>query len=100
MLGTMVSTQSQSQTRSMDSPKTTQGVKDFPQLASLRFLLGLFESALPSAYTLITARFYTQEEQPWRFSLWGLGNTILPVPFILMFYGVGQAPVHHIQPWR
>lgn len=78
----------------------TTGVKNFEGLAALRFLLGLFESAMAPGFTTITSRFYTQAEQPLRFSLWTLANTIFPIPFLVIFFGLGQTSDHPLQPWR
>ena len=51
-------------------------------------------------FTATTARFYTQIEQPLRFSLWTLANTIMPIPFLLIFYGIAHVGDHPLQPWR
>lgn len=54
--------------------------KTFTGLAVLRFLLGASESVVTPGFALITARFYTRQEQPLRMALWyccnGLGSTI------------------------
>lgn len=52
------------------------------------------------AFTTTTARFYTQKEQPLRFALWTLANTILPIPFLLIYYGFGTIANPALQNWR
>ena len=46
----------------------------------VRGLLGLLESLVTPGFGLITARFYTRQEQPLRFNLWycfnGVGNMV------------------------
>lgn len=78
----------------------TAGVHNFAALGALRFLLGMFEAAMAPGFTMITSRFYTQTEQPLRFSLWTLANTIFPIPFLVVFFGLGQLSHHPLDPWR
>jgi hypothetical protein len=33
---------------------------------------------------------YTQEEKPFRFGLWTVTNGALPVPFLVIYYGLGH----------
>ncbi|EIW72048.1 hypothetical protein TREMEDRAFT_58197 [Tremella mesenterica DSM 1558] len=76
------------------------GVHSFGALAAVRFLLGFFESAMAPGFTATTARFYNQTEQPLRYSLWTLANTLFPIPFLLIFFGIGKASDVPLQPWR
>ena len=81
----------------------TTGVQNYQGLFACRFLLGIFEAATVSALTLTTARFYTPVEQPARFAIWSLGNNITPIPFLLIFFGLGQTPTLNngtFAPWR
>lgn len=52
----------------------------FPGLMAVRTLLGAAESVVTPGFALLTARFYTRQEQPLRFALWyscnGLGSCI------------------------
>lgn len=52
----------------------------FGGLMAVRTLLGAAESVVTPGFALLTARFYTRQEQPFRFSLWyscnGLGSCI------------------------
>ncbi|KAI5475482.1 MFS general substrate transporter [Pseudohyphozyma bogoriensis] len=76
------------------------GVKTFGQAFALRFLLGIFESALAPGLTLITSMWYTQKEQPFRFGLWSCLNGALPIPFIVIYYALGHVKDTSIAPWR
>lgn len=33
---------------------------------------------------------YTQEEKPFRFGLWTVTNGAMPVPFLVIYYGLGH----------
>lgn len=77
----------------------TMGVQNGTQLLVTQFLLGVFESPLLPSYTAVTARFYRPEEQPMRFAFWNLGNTIFPIPFFLIYYGLGNTHTS-IAAWR
>ncbi|KAL5356129.1 major facilitator superfamily domain-containing protein [Aspergillus floccosus] len=77
------------------------GATGFASLMVLRFLLGVFESCLVPGLLLITTMWYTQEEQPLRFGLWTMTNGALPVPFLIIYYGIDVSNTHqglgHIQ---
>ncbi|KAJ7621480.1 major facilitator superfamily domain-containing protein [Roridomyces roridus] len=75
------------------------GVTNFGGLIACRFLLGVFEAPLSPGFMMITTRWYTQKEQPFRFGLWTLLNGWLPIPALVMFYGLGHAG-GPLQPWR
>ncbi|RSH87416.1 hypothetical protein EHS25_003326 [Saitozyma podzolica] len=79
---------------------TTMAVTDYRGLFVVRFLLGVFESANNPAFVLVTARFWTPEEQPVRYALWALGNTIFPIPFLVIFYAIGTVSPHPLPPWK
>ncbi|CAH0019994.1 unnamed protein product [Clonostachys rhizophaga] len=66
------------------------GAQNFATLMALRFLLGCFESALVPGLLLVTTMWYTPQEQPFRFGLWTVTNGILPVPFLVIYWGLGQ----------
>lgn len=78
----------------------SQAVTDYRGLFVVRFLLGVFESANNPAFVLVTARFWTPEEQPVRYALWALGNTIFPIPFLVIFYAIGTVSPHPLPPWK
>jgi MFS family permease len=69
-------------------------------LAALRFLLGVLESPLIPGQVVTTARFYTQQEVPLRIAYWTLANTLLPIPFSVIYFAVGNTSPHPLQPWR
>ncbi|KAF4551512.1 Thiamine pathway transporter-like protein 1 [Elsinoe fawcettii] len=48
-------------------------VKNFVGLVVVRVLSGIFEAGLPPALMLLSAQYYTRQEQTVRFSLWFLG---------------------------
>jgi len=73
--------------------------ESFTGLAILRFLLGAAESVVTPGFALITARFYTRQEQPLRMAFWyccnGLGSTLGG----LLGYGVGHIHAASIHNW-
>lgn len=73
--------------------------QDFRGLLIIRTLLGAAESIVTPAFALITARFYTRDEQPLRFAIWyscnGLGSMIGG----LLGYGVGFINNTKIYSW-
>ncbi|EXJ86765.1 hypothetical protein A1O3_03719 [Capronia epimyces CBS 606.96] len=76
------------------------GAKGFASLAALRFLLGLFESVLVPGLLLITTMWYTHREQPARLGLWTVLNGALPIPFLVVFWGLGQVKGGPLVPWQ
>jgi len=76
------------------------GCKDFTGLAILRVLLGFFESCLNPGFSLINTRWYTQKELPWRTALWTINNGLMPIPFLLIYYGIGHTSNPSLSPWR
>ncbi|KAJ5697080.1 hypothetical protein N7536_007492 [Penicillium majusculum] len=76
------------------------GATGFASLMALRFLLGLFESCLVPGLLLVTTMWYTQAEQPLRFGLWTVTNGALPVPFLVIYYGLGHVTTGPITSWR
>lgn len=77
----------------------TMGVQNGVQLMATQFLLGVFEAPLLPAYTVVTARFYQPYEQPIRYACWNLGNSLFPIPFLLIYYGIGESH-SPIAAWR
>ncbi|KAK5424351.1 hypothetical protein LTR90_001697 [Exophiala xenobiotica] len=63
------------------------GAKSYGTLLALRFLLGIFESSLVPGLLLITTMWYKQQEQSLRFGLWTVTNGIMPVPFLIIYWG-------------
>jgi len=76
------------------------GAQNFGTLLALRFLLGLFESALVPGLLLITTMWYRQQEQSLRFGLWTATNGLLPVPFLVIYWGLGHVESGPLTSWR
>lgn len=75
------------------------GCKRFDSFLGLRFLLGALESCSTPAYLLITATWYTVEEQPIRIGWWstflGVANSFGG----LLAFGVGHIK-GTLEPWQ
>ncbi|KAJ5974349.1 MFS general substrate transporter [Penicillium waksmanii] len=75
------------------------GCKRFDSFSGLRFLLGALESCSTPAYLLITATWYTVEEQPIRIGWWstflGVANSFGG----LLAFGVGHIN-GALEPWQ
>ncbi|KAF9464593.1 major facilitator superfamily domain-containing protein [Collybia nuda] len=73
------------------------GVKNIGGLITCRFFLGLFEAPLSPGFLMVTTRWYTPKEQPlftcgpFRFGIWTLLNGWLPIPALVIYYGLGHA---------
>jgi len=76
------------------------GVTSFGGLMAARFLLGLFEACLSPGFLAITTRWYKQKEQPFRFALWTLTNGLMPIPALVIYYGIGHSSGGALAPWR
>lgn len=96
------------------------GVKNFGSIMALRFLLGFFESALvpglllgecfPASQSsdyvveydvsLVTTMWYNPTEMPLRFGLWTVTNGVLPVPMLIIYYGLGYAGTDSLASWK
>jgi MFS family permease len=62
----------------------------FGSLAALRFILGMLESCSTPAFLLITAMFYTVEEQPIRIGYWSTFLGLASAMGGLIAFGIGQ----------
>ncbi|KAL6241204.1 hypothetical protein RBB50_011883 [Rhinocladiella similis] len=76
------------------------GAQNYATLLALRFLLGLFESALVPGLLLITTMWYRQQEQSLRFGLWTVTNGVMPVPFLIIYWGLGHVQSGPLVAWR
>ncbi|KAK9893892.1 MFS general substrate transporter [Cystobasidium minutum MCA 4210] len=76
------------------------GVKNFGSIMALRFLLGFFESALVPGLLLVTTMWYNPTEMPLRFGLWTVTNGVLPVPMLIIYYGLGYAGTDSLASWK
>ncbi|KAK6953917.1 hypothetical protein Daesc_003879 [Daldinia eschscholtzii] len=75
----------------------TGGTNDFASLASVRFLMGIFEAVVFPVCTLVSAMWWTIDEQPIRIAIWY--NTLSSVITGLFSYGVGHTH-STVAPWR
>ncbi|VDB93799.1 unnamed protein product [Peniophora sp. CBMAI 1063] len=64
--------------------------KNFTGLMVLRFFSGAFEAVADPCFTLMTAMFYTREEQPWRISIWYAFNGVGIAGGGLLGYAIGH----------
>lgn len=55
-----------------------------------RFLLGAFEAAVAPGFSLVTGMWYTRREQPFRYGLWFLGNSMASMLGGLLAYAIGH----------
>ncbi|KAJ5948926.1 MFS allantoate transporter [Penicillium verhagenii] len=62
----------------------------FRSLATVRLLLGIFESALNPGFVLITSSWWKREEQPARVGLWYSANGLIGAPSGAIFYGIAH----------
>ncbi|KIX04601.1 uncharacterized protein Z518_05471 [Rhinocladiella mackenziei CBS 650.93] len=76
------------------------GAQSYGTMLALRFLLGLFESALVPGLMLITTMWYRQQEQSLRFGLWTITNGVMPVPFLVIYWGLGHVKSGPLTDWR
>ncbi|KAJ5647319.1 hypothetical protein N7490_003691 [Penicillium lividum] len=63
---------------------------DFRSLATVRLLLGIFESCLNPGFVLITASWWKREEQPFRVGIWYSANGFIGAPSGAIFYGIAH----------
>ncbi|KAK9893255.1 MFS general substrate transporter [Cystobasidium minutum MCA 4210] len=76
------------------------GVKNFGAIMALRFLLGFFEAAVVPGLLLVTTMWYNPKEMPARFGIWTVMNGALPIPMLLIYYGLGHVTSTAIKPWQ
>lgn len=70
---------------------------NFAQMAAMRFLLGMGETFLFPACSVITAMFYKKKEQPFRTAIWFSGFSSIITG--ILSYGVGNSNAS-IDNWR
>ncbi|KAH8888918.1 MFS general substrate transporter [Thozetella sp. PMI_491] len=77
------------------------GVRNFETLMALRFLLGQATNAANGSLAFSsTTMWYTPQEQPFRFGLWNITNGLMPVPFLIIYWGLGQVTHASLTSWR
>lgn len=82
------------------SDSDLQAVQTFAQMAALRLLLAVFEACIVPGLVLTTVSFYKPTEVPMRTALWTLANTLLPIPFSVIYYGFAKLPSEPLEQWR
>jgi len=65
----------------------TSACSSYSSLAALRFLLGMFESAISPSLILVTSMWYRRKEQPFRVGLWYIGVGTAGMVGALISYG-------------
>ncbi|KAI1387986.1 putative allantoate permease [Hypoxylon trugodes] len=75
----------------------TGGATSFASLASVRFLMGIFEAVVFPICTLVSTMWWTIDEQPIRVAIWF--NTLSSIITGLFSYGVGHSN-SNVAPWR
>ncbi|KAK0670130.1 major facilitator superfamily domain-containing protein [Cercophora samala] len=69
--------------------------KDFAQLMTARFFLGVFEGGCLPLFSVITGHWYTREEQPLRVAAWYGTNSLGTVFAALLSFGLGRLGEGH-----
>lgn len=48
----------------------------------------------------VTTMWYNPKEMPLRFGLWTVTNGILPVPMLIIYYGLGHVGTDSLPSWQ
>ncbi|KAJ5723710.1 hypothetical protein N7488_001745 [Penicillium malachiteum] len=72
----------------------------FGSLAAVRFLLGIFESALNPGFVLITSSWWKREEQPFRVGLWYSANGLIGAPSGAIFWAIAHLHANNMFPYQ
>lgn len=78
---------------------TTAASRSFASLMSIRAILGCLESCINPAFIVISAQWWTRDEQPLRISYWYLGNSIGQVCGGLLGYGIAHISSQAVPNW-
>ena len=78
---------------------TISASRSFASLMTLRAILGCLESCINPAFIVISAQWWTREEQPLRMSYWYLGNSIGQVCGGLLGYGIAHINYKSMPNW-
>lgn len=73
--------------------------RSFASLMTIRAILGCMESCINPAFIVISAQWWTRDEQPLRITYWYLGNSIGQVCGGLLGYGIAHIGRHAIPSW-
>lgn len=75
-------------------------VFNFSGFFAVRFFLGLAEACISPAWVLLTAMFWTRDEQPLRTSFWLSVNGISSIIGALLAYGLGHVDNLALPNWK
>ncbi|KAK5170521.1 uncharacterized protein LTR77_005109 [Saxophila tyrrhenica] len=78
----------------------TVGAKNFAGIMTLRFLLGAAESCIGPAWMLVTAMFWTRDEQPLRMCIWLGCNGISLMLGAGISWGLGHTNNPALESWQ
>lgn len=78
----------------------TSACENYASLAALRFLLGMFESAISPSLILVTSMWYRRDEQPTRVGLWYIGVGMASIVGALISYGFQFYVGHAFKSWQ
>lgn len=73
--------------------------RSFAGLMAVRAILGCLESCINPAFIIISAQWWTREEQPLRITYWYLGNSIGQVCGGLLGYGIAHINSSNVPNW-
>ncbi|KAL2865071.1 putative MFS transporter [Aspergillus lucknowensis] len=73
---------------------------NFPGLMAVRFLLGVFESCVQPAFIIMTAMWFTREEQTILTSLWYCMTGVQLMIGGILAWGTSHYIGHHIKSWQ
>jgi MFS transporter, ACS family, allantoate permease len=77
--------------------------ENFAGAVAVRFLLGLFESAVTPGFAYFTSQWYTKQEQGFRTGIWFSFNGFAQIFGGLLAYGIARGVAIHgsaIAPWK
>ncbi|KAI1341196.1 dipeptide transmembrane transporter [Xylariaceae sp. FL0016] len=74
--------------------------ENFADLAVLRFLMGVFESAIAPSWVHLTAMFYKKQEQASRFTAWYFMVGAAVIAGGLLSYALGHTSATAVRPWQ
>lgn len=74
--------------------------KDFSEMAALRFLLGIFESAITPTFVLINSMWYLRQEQALRDAAFASGNGLGSIYGGVLNFGLGHIHAGGLPSWK
>lgn len=78
----------------------TSAANSYASLAALRFLLGMFESAISPSLVLVTSMWYKRHEQPRRVGTWYIGVGMASIFGSLMSFGFQHYDGDRFSSWQ